>query len=145
MQLGKFFRPLGIVPVERLGQATPAHIPGQDLLFLRGGQPAFRLDFPQGLDGGHIVVKFGLGPALAQVAVRDAEIAALFRGNFRVQHSGGNPRPARRGWSGEFFFLGGCFFLPYRGGQIDHGGALFHRFFLFYNQLANPVDFLHAV
>ena len=43
-QLGEFLRPLLVVLVKGLRQAAPAHIPGQDFLFLRGGQPSFGFD-----------------------------------------------------------------------------------------------------
>ena len=44
------FAPRLVVFVKRLGQTTPADVPGQDLLLLGSGQSALALDAPQGAD-----------------------------------------------------------------------------------------------
>ena len=44
LQLGVLLGPLGIVGIERLGDAAPAHIARQDLLLLGGGKTALPLD-----------------------------------------------------------------------------------------------------
>ena len=73
--------------VKGVRQTAPAHIPGKDLLFLRGGVPAVKLQFMQEVDSVHIGPEFCLGAALAQVIVRDTEITGgwlLRLGVFRL-------------------------------------------------------------
>ena len=61
--------------VKGLLDTAPADIAVQDLLLLRGGMfSALRLNMLQGFNGGDIRGELGLGPALAQVIVRNAEV-----------------------------------------------------------------------
>ena len=61
--------------VKGIRKAAPAHIPGKDLLLLRGGFPAVSLQFVQEVDGVHVGPELRLGAALAQMVVRDTEVA----------------------------------------------------------------------
>ena len=59
LQLQKFVGPFPIVFVKSLGQTAPAHIPGQNLLFGRGGGAALQLNGLEGVDGIHVHAEFG--------------------------------------------------------------------------------------
>ena len=82
-QLCIFFCPLGVVLVKGLGNAAPAHIFAQDVLFVRRGIAVLRFQRFQQADGFHV----GLVPgflAIGQIQrVPDAVIGAL--GRLRLQ------------------------------------------------------------
>ena len=67
--------PTVLLLVKGIRQTAPAHIAGEDLLLLRGGVPAVKLQLMQEVDGVHVGPELRLGAALAQMVVRDAEIA----------------------------------------------------------------------
>ena len=80
LQLGILLGPLGVVRVKRLGDAAPAHIAGQYLLFLGRSKTALRLDLLQGANGRHIVLIFGFLTASPQVIIGDVEVVPLLGG-----------------------------------------------------------------
>ena len=103
--------------VKTVRQTAPAHILGQNLLFLRGGKAVFCLQLFQKPDGSDIVCKFLTGSSHAQSIVVDVVIVPLFRRDIRVQDGGRDfSGPARCQWGC------GCF-LPllwlglFRGGR----------------------------
>ena len=59
LQFQKFVGPVPVVFVKSLGQTAPAHIPGQNLLFGRGGGAALQLNGLEGVDGIHVHAEFG--------------------------------------------------------------------------------------
>ena len=73
-----FAAPVRLAWVKGIGQAAPAHILGQRLLFFRGGGSILRFQQFQNINGGHVVAELGFRAAFAQVIVRDVEI--LWRG-----------------------------------------------------------------
>ena len=76
LQLHVFFGPVLLGRIKGIRQSAPAHIAGQDVLFLRRGPALLCLNSLQGTDGVQVAAKLLLGSALAQVVVRDAEIFA---------------------------------------------------------------------
>ena len=60
--------------VKGIRQTAPAHIAGENLLLLRGGIPAVKLQLMQEVDGVHVGPELRLGAALAQMVVCDAEV-----------------------------------------------------------------------
>ncbi len=78
VQFGVFPGPFLVVGVKRLGKTAPAHIAGENFLFLRRSKAALRLDLLQGTDSRHIVLIFGFVAAYAQVIIGDVKIV-LFR------------------------------------------------------------------
>ena len=80
LQLGILLGPLGVIRVKRLGDAAPAHIAGQYLLFLGRSKTALRLDLLQGANGRHIVLIFGFLTASPQVIIGDVEVVPLLGG-----------------------------------------------------------------
>ena len=91
--------------VKAVRQTAPAHIPGENLLLNGRCQSAFILDAFQHTDGSKIGSVFFAGGAIAQFRVGDAEIAALFPGNLRVQRIKSDALPLRfrlgRNWGGR--------------------------------------------
>ena len=77
LQLGVFFRPLGVILVKHPGNAAPANIAGENLLFFRRGKAALRLDLLQGTDSRHIVLIFRFFAANTQVIIGDLEVMAF--------------------------------------------------------------------
>ena len=154
LQLRVFFGPVLLVRVKGIRQSAPAHIAGQDLLFLRCGPAPFCLDSLQGTDGVQVAAKLLLGSALAQVVIRDAEIFApglCLLGGAHGRELGRSFRQGRGGRRGLFCFgrwahvqrgEGGRlrFFLRRDGGEGRcgvHGGR---GFLLLAPALDGPLD-----
>ena len=74
LQLGILLGPGSFGWVESLRHAAPAHIAGQHFLLCRRGLPGGFLQVFQQLDRRHIGLVLGLGTALAQMVVGDAEV-----------------------------------------------------------------------
>ena len=74
LQLRILSGPRGFVRVESLCHAAPAHIAGQHFLLLRRGLAGGFLQVFQQFDRRHIGLVLGLGAALAQMVVGDAEV-----------------------------------------------------------------------
>ena len=107
LQLRVFFGPVLLVRVKGIRQSAPAHIAGQDLLFLRRGPAPLCLDGLQGADGVQVSPELLLGSALAQVVVRDAEIFApglCLLGRTHGRELGRSFRQGRGGRRGLFCF-----------------------------------------
>ena len=64
-QFGVFLCPLGVVWLKGVGNAAPAHIAGQNSLFLRCGKAFFGFNLFQGADGFHVVLVLGFFTAHA--------------------------------------------------------------------------------
>ena len=69
--------PRGFVRVKGIRHAAPAHIAGQYLLLFRRGLPGGLFQIFQQLDRRHIGLVLGLGAALAQMVVGDAEVLGV--------------------------------------------------------------------
>lgn len=77
-RLPVFLPLLGFRVRKRIGQSTPADIPGQDALLGAGGAPALGLDRLQGADGRDVVAELLGLTTLAQSKLgRDAEVGCL--------------------------------------------------------------------
>ena len=72
--------------VKAIGQTAPAHIAGEDFLFLLGGKPPLRFDLFQSADRLNIGIVFLSGGAVAQLWVGDVEVVSFFGGYLRAQH-----------------------------------------------------------
>ena len=73
-QLCVFLRPLALALVEHLGYAAPADVAGEHILLLGRGLKAVSLKVFEQLYGLDVRPAFRLGPALAEMLVRDAEV-----------------------------------------------------------------------
>ncbi len=101
LQFRKFLCPRFVVFVKRRGQAAPAHIVGQYLLFRPGSQTALRLDLLQGTDSRYVVLIFGFLTASAKALIGNVEIVQ-FRANvqflkYHIKGSGVYPSHHLRG------------------------------------------------
>ena len=68
--------PAGFAGIKGIRQTTPAHISGQNFLFLTGCLPSLGFNGFQSCDGIHIPAEFDFGTAHAQILVRNAEVFA---------------------------------------------------------------------
>ena len=75
IQFPEFACPAILFLVKGIRQTAPAHIAGKDLLLLWRGVPAVELQLMQEVDGVHVGPELRFGSALAQMVVRNAEIA----------------------------------------------------------------------
>ena len=93
--------------VKAVRQAAPTHIPGQNFLFLWGGQTVLGLNLFQSADSSYIGGVLLAAGSMTQIRVCDVEAAALVCGDFRVQGCKSDALPVgafrrQRGW---FFFF----------------------------------------
>ena len=113
---------LAVVLVKAVRQTAPAHILGQNLLFLRGGKTVLRLQLFQKPYGSDIACELLAGGAHPQGIVMDAVVMPLFLRDFRVQDGGRYfSGPARCRWGG------GCFLPLLRLGLFRGGRGLSRR------------------
>ena len=77
LQLRILGGPRGFVRVKGIRHAAPAHIAGQHFLLCRRSLPGGFLQVFQQLDRRHIGLVLGLGAALAQMVVGDAEVLGV--------------------------------------------------------------------
>jgi len=74
-----FFAPVGVVPVEHLGQPAPADIFYQSGFFLRRRRPFLGIERPQRLNRGKVPLKFLFRAALTDtVGLGDAIAIEIF-------------------------------------------------------------------
>ena len=126
---------LAVALVETVRKPAPAHVLGQDFLFLRGSEAVLGLQLFQQPDGPGIAVELLAGGSCAQGVVMDVIVVPLLRRDFRVQDSRGHfAVPAyRRGrgkldGGGLFRFRGGFRFRPLRGAGLLCGPPVWpHR------------------
>ena len=97
---------LAVALIKAVGQTTPAYIPEQYFLFLRGCQTVLSFDLFQATDGGHIGGVFLTGGAVTQLVIRDAKVPAFLCRDLRVQGGEHHSFPFGLRWS-----KGWCFFF----------------------------------
>ena len=98
---------MGVGFLEELGQAAPAYILGENVLFIRRGQTVFGFQLVQQLYGVNVVIETLNGNTNTQIIRGDMIVPAVICGNFGMEtilsmgESGRRRRQFRRAYIGH--------------------------------------------
>lgn len=86
---------MGVGFLEELGQAAPAYILGENVLFIRRGQTVFGFQLVQQLYGVNVVIETLNGNTNTQIIRGDMIVPAVICGDFGLESMGENGRRRR--------------------------------------------------